>query len=141
MHNLVKLSGAAILVSALAFGSSALAAPVPDFRVDNNQTASDFNAALGYFKPSDIKALDQARTVKIVTYNDWALDGSDDTAAEQKTGNIDKIADAGPQIAQTQRALSADPAAAKLLRAHGISIGSVAGVEAGRSGEVTLYVM
>lgn len=138
MNNSIKLASALVVAAIVASTGTAFAAPT--FTTDSSQTAADFSASLGYFKPSDIAALDHAKSVKIVTFNDWARDGSDDTPAEQKTAFADQIPDFGPQIADTQRALSADPAAVKVLKAGGISVGSVAGVEAGRDGQVTLYV-
>ena len=95
---------------------------------------------MGYFSPGDVKALDHAKTIRVVTYNDWSLDGSDGAQGEQKTANADLMGDVGPQIARTQKALSADPTAVKVLQQGGISVGSVAGMEAGHDGVVTLYV-
>jgi hypothetical protein len=138
MKNSSKLVGAVIVAAVIGTAGSAFAAP--SFSVDNTQTATDFSASLGYFKPSDIAALDHARNVKVVPYNSWALDGGDNGQAEQKTALSDQMGTLGPQIGDTQKALSADPAALKVLKSGGISVGSVAGVEAGKNGLVTIYV-
>lgn len=138
MNNSIKLAGALVVAAVVASTGTAFAAPT--FTTDNSQTAADFSASLGYFKPSDITALDHAKSVKVVTFNSWALDGQDGNQAEQKTALADQMPDFGAQIADTQKALSADPAAVKVLKAGGISVGSVAGVEAGHNGLVTLYV-
>ncbi len=140
MNNPIKLAGAVALATILASAGTAFAANAPTFTVDNGQTASDFGTALGYFKPSDISALDHAKSVKVVTYNSWSLDAQDGESGDQKTAVVDKMGDIGSQIAATQKALSADPAAVNVLKSGGISVGSVAGVEAGRNGDVTLYV-
>ncbi len=137
MKNSIKLAGV-VVAAIIASAGSAFAAP--NFTVDNNQTASDFSASLGYFKPSDITALDHARNVKVVTFNSWALDGDDNSQAEQKTALGDQMGNLGAQIGDTQAALAADPSAVKVLKAGGISVGSVAGVEAGKNGLVTVYV-
>lgn len=142
MTNLIKLSGVVALAAVLASSGAALAAPAPNFTVDNGQTANDFSAALGYFKPSDIAALDHAKSVRVVTYNGWSFDGDEGVSAiDQRTANADIMGNIAPQIADTQKALEADANAVKVLKSGGISVGSVAGVEAGRNGEVTLYVM
>ncbi len=138
MQNSIKLVGA--LVVAAVIGSAGAAFAAPAFTVDNNQTAADFSASLGYFKPSDITALDHAKQVKVVTFNSWALDDEGANYGDQKTALSDQMGAIGPQIDQTQKALSADPAAVKVLKSGGISVGSVAGVEAGKNGDVTLYV-
>ncbi len=137
MKNSIKLAGV-VVAAVIASAGSAFAAP--NFTVDNNQTASDFSASLGYFKPSDITALDHAKNVKVVTFNSWALDGDDNAQGEQKTALGDQLGNMGAQIGDTQSAISSDPAAVKVLKAGGISVGSVAGVEAGKNGLVTVYV-
>ena len=138
MKNSVKLVGAMVVAAVL--GSAGAAFAAPNFTVDNNQTASDFSASLGYFKPSDIAALDHAKNVKVVTFNSWALDGDDNGQGEQKTALGDQMGNMGAQIGDTQAALAADPSAVKVLKSGGISVGNVAGVEAGKNGLVTVYV-
>jgi len=138
MKNSSKLVGALIVAAVIGTAGSAFSAP--NFTVDNSQTATDFSASLGYFKPSDIAALGHAKNVKVVTFNSWNLDGTDGNQAEQKTALADQMGNLGAQIGDTQKALSADPAALKVLKSGGISVGSVAGVEAGKNGLVTIYV-
>ncbi len=141
MKNTMKLSGAVVLVAALVASGSALAASGPVFHTDNSETASDFTAALGYFNPGDVKALDHARIVTVVKDNSWALDGGSRDRAEQLTAINDDAGNVGPDISRIQKALSADKTATNILKSHGISVGSVAAIEAGRNGVVTLYVM
>ena len=138
MKNSIKLVGAVVVAAVM--GSAGAAFAAPNFTVDNSQTAADFSASLGYFKPSDIAALDHAKNVKIVSYNAWSLDETDGNQAEQKTALGDQMGNIGPQLTVTQKALAADPSALKVLQSGGISVGSVAGVEAGKNGLVTVYV-
>jgi hypothetical protein len=141
MNTTAKLSAAVILVASLAGSGAALAATNPVFHIDNSETASDFTAALGYFNPGDVKALDHARIVTVVRDNSWALDGGSGDRAEQLTAINDDAGNAGPDISRVQKALSDDKIATNILKSHGISVGSVAAIEAGRNGVVTLYVM
>lgn len=135
MKNSIKFVAAIVAAAVVASAGSAFAAPA--FTTDNSQSATDFSASLGYFKPSDITALDHAKTVKVVTFNSWDVDGTDHT---QNTDVHNQMAAVGGQIADTQQAIAADPAAVKVLRSGDISVGSVAGVEAGKNGLVTVYV-
>ena len=138
MKNSIKLVGAVVVAAVI--GSAGTAFAAPNFTTDNSQTASDFSAALGYFKPSDIGALDHAKNVKVVTFNGWNLDESDGSQGEEKTALGNEMGNIGAQIGDTQKALSDDPAAVKVLKSGGISVGSVDAVEAGKNGLVTVYV-
>jgi hypothetical protein len=136
MNKLVKMSGAALLVAVLVAPSGfAMAASGPVFNTGASATTEDFLAGLGY--QPDVQALDHATTVNVVTYQEW----NHDNGADQSTTINGTLGSVGSQIADTQKAVSADPAAVKLLKEHGISAGSVAGIEGGRDGIVTLFVM
>jgi hypothetical protein len=136
MNKLVKISGAALLVAVLVAPSSfAMAAAGPVFNSGASVTTEDFLAGLGY--QPDVQALDHAKTVNVLTYEAW----NHDSGADQSTTINGTLGSVGPQIADTEKAVAADPAAVKLLKDHGISAGSVAGIEAGHDGIVTLFVM
>jgi|GEM_PF-6590309 len=136
MNKFVKMSGAALLVATLVAPSGfAMAASGPVFNTSSGATTEDFLAGLGY--QPDVQALVHAKTVNVVTYEGW----NHDSGADQSTTINGTLGSIGPQIADTQKAVAADPAAVKLLKEHGISASSVAGIEGGRDGIVTLFVM
>jgi hypothetical protein len=134
MQNSIKLVGA--LVVAAVIGSSGAAFAAPAF-TDTTQSASDVSAQLGYFKSSDIDALAHAKQVNVVNFNGWSLDSDDNPNGGTKGSLADTFS---PQIGQTQGAIASDPAALKVLHQGGISLGDVAGVNAGKNGDVTVYV-
>ncbi len=153
MNTLTKVSSAALAALMLASSGVAMAAthePIFTSHPGLEVNGDEFVAGLGYYNPGDVKALLNASTINVITYGgEFAgAPGANSSVGKpnhaqntDRSDPADRLAAMAPEISKIQADLNANPAAVALLKSHNISVSQVQGIEVGRDGVVSLYIL